>query len=94
MTTAHRTIAAVLTASLAITGITACGKKKHSTATANPYLECDAEDRVNNEQPDCGFKHGTRFYQWSWVAQGKSESPAGWGKKQADAERKAVTGSS
>lgn len=40
--------------------------------------ECDREDRAHHEVPDCGFRLGKTYIEWSWVKAGKKKPPARW----------------
>lgn len=48
------------------------------SAVEDGRIECDADDRLAFDVPDCGLYVGKTFVWWSWAAAGKIHPPAGW----------------
>ena len=83
---AHRVVTALAAVSLAV-GLAGCSAPNR-TRTSTEYSDsryqrsdigdCDAEDRRDQEMPDCGRLVNGVYQEWDWVRAGRLTPPKGW----------------
>ncbi|MGA3487618.1 hypothetical protein ACK8GG_06360 [Micromonosporaceae bacterium DT55] len=83
---AHRVVTALAAVSLAV-GLAGCSAPNR-TRTSTEYSDsryqrseigdCDAEDRRDQEMPDCGRLVNGVYQEWDWVRAGRLTPPTGW----------------